>query len=210
MLTTQFLTVAFVHLLAVMSPGPDFAMVTRNSLLYSREAGMYTSMGLALGIVVHVTYCLLGIGILISQSIFLFNLIKYVGAGYLIYIGFKSFKANPRNSTEPESPKVSRNILTPFDSVKLGFLTNVLNPKATLFFLALFTQVIRPDTTKVVEVIYGVEMVIMTFVWFTIVSMFFSNDLIKAKVTRISHYIERFTGAVLIALGVKVAVSNSH
>lgn len=208
MYLSQFLTVAFIHLLAVMSPGPDFAMVTRNSLLYSRKSGVYTSLGLGMGIMVHVTYCLLGIGLLISQSIILFNIIKYIGAMYLIYIGYKSLRAKPQNTQETAGIASAEKILTPLNSVRSGFLTNVLNPKATLFFLAVFTQVINPVTPKLIQLLYGVEMVIMTFAWFALVSLFFSHSRIKTRITKIQHHIERFTGAVLIMLGIKVALTN--
>ncbi len=208
MFISQLLTIAFVHLLAVMSPGPDFALTTRNSLLYSRKSGVYTSVGLALGIMVHVTYCLLGIGLLISRSIVLFSIIKYVGAGYLIYIGYKSLKAKPEEVSESNSIVATGNVLTPFASAKLGFLSNVLNPKATLFMLALFTQVINPATPKLIQSLFGVEMVVATFMWFSLVAIFFSNQLIKVRITKVQHYIERFTGAVLIALGIKVALSS--
>ncbi len=148
MYLSQFITVALIHLLAVMSPGPDFAMVTRNSLVYSRKSGVYTSVGLGLGIMVHVMYCLLGIGLLISRSIILFNVIKYIGAMYLIYIGYKSLKAKPQNISEVNKVSAMEKTLTPLNSIRIGFLTNVLNPKATIFFLALFTQVINPGTPK--------------------------------------------------------------
>lgn len=208
MFLTQLLIVATVHLLAVMSPGPDFAMVTRNSLVYSRRSGIFTSAGLGLGIGVHVTYCLLGIGLLISQSIVLFNVIKFIGAGYLIYIGYKSLKAKPASAVlGAEEIKPAGRSLSAIQSVRSGFLTNVLNPKATLFMLALFTQVISPATPKLWQAAYGIEMMLATFAWFALVSVFFSHSRIKAKVTRFQHYIERFTGAVLIALGIKVALS---
>lgn len=207
MFLSQFLTIAFVHLLAVISPGPDFAMVTRNSLVYSRKSGVYTSLGLGLGIAVHVTYCLLGIGLLISQSILLFNIIKYVGAAYLIYIGYKSLKSKPQN-IRAESFETSQKSQSTISSVRIGFLTNVLNPKATLFMLALFTQVIDPVTPKLIEVLYGAEMVIVTFVWFSLVSVFFSNEHIRMRIKKCQHYIERLTGGVLIALGVKVALAS--
>src|SRR3990167_6853963 len=84
------LTVALIHFLAVISPGPDFIMILRNSLIYSRKKGMFSAVGLGLGIMVHIIYSLVGIGLLISQSIVLFNIIKFLGAGYLIYIGVKS------------------------------------------------------------------------------------------------------------------------
>ncbi len=201
----QFLTVAMVHLLAVMSPGPDFAMVTRNSIIYSRKTGIYTSIGIAVGILVHVAYSLLGIGFMIAKSIVIFNMIKFIGAGYLIYIGYKSLRAKPTVHTEKDVLLVKKDI-SPLESFKIGFLTNALNPKATLFFLALFTQIIDPTTPKIIQLAYGIQMMVITFVWFALVSLFFSNSLIRSRIGKVQHYVERITGAVLIALGIKVAL----
>lgn len=207
MLLSAFLTVVVVHLLAVISPGPDFAIITRNSLVYSRRAGIFTSVGLALGIGVHVSYCLLGIGLVISRSIVLFSTIKWIGAAYLIYIGYKSLRAKPQQVEEAAIAATTETI-SDSKAIRIGFLTNVLNPKATLFFLALFTQVIDPATPSWVQLVYGLEMIAMTFVWFSFVSLVFSNPLLKRKIQGMQHYIERVTGAVLIALGIKVALSH--
>ena len=203
----QFITIALVHLLAVVSPGPDFAMVTRNSIIYSRKVGMYTAIGIAVGIMVHVSYSLLGIGFLIAKSIVLFNIIKFIGAGYLIYIGLKSLQTKPSVLSETEM-SIEKKDISLFASFKIGFLTNALNPKATLFFLALFTQIIDPLTPKTIQFAYGIEMMVITFVWFALVSLFFSNALIRDRVGKFQHYVERATGVVLIALGLKVALSS--
>ena len=210
MFIAQLLTVAIVHLFAVMSPGPDFAIVARNSLIYSRKIALYTSLGVALGISVHVAYSILGIGLIISQSIVLFSIIKYVGAAYLIYIGYKSLRAKPAplEVTAQKAGPIAPRILTPRSAISTGFLTNVLNPKATLFFLALFTQVIDPLTPKSIQLVFGLEMMLITFVWFSIISLVFSHPLLKTRITRVQHYIERVTGGVLIALGIKVALSS--
>jgi RhtB (resistance to homoserine/threonine) family protein len=201
------LTVALVHLLAVISPGPDFIMITRNSLMYSRQTGIYTSIGLGLGILVHVVYSLVGIGVLISQSILLFNIVKFLGAAYLIYIGFKSLtsKTSSLNLQNQEQKKdISR-----MEAVKIGFITNVTNPKATLFFLSLFTLVISPNTPFAVKVFMGAEMSIVTALWFMLVAYLISHHLIKNKLSKVQHTAEKFIGVVLIALGIKVALSTS-
>lgn len=80
---TDWLTVFSLGLIAVISPGPDFALTLRNSLAYSRQAGICTAMGITVGHIVHATYCLVGIGAIISRSILLFNIIKWLGAAYL-------------------------------------------------------------------------------------------------------------------------------
>ena len=98
MFISELITVAVVHAFAVMSMGPDFAMVTRNSLLYSRRTGVLTAMGIALGIAVHVAYSLLGIGLIISQSVVLFSVIKYLSAIYLICIGYQSLGTSSHRS----------------------------------------------------------------------------------------------------------------
>lgn len=204
---SQFFTIALLHLLAVMSPGPDFVMISRNSLIYSRKAGIYSALGLALGILVHITYSLVGIGYIISKSILLFSTIKLLGAGYLIYIGYKSIKAKPMEFKNQEVNEVKN--MSGFEGVKNGFLTNVLNPKVTLFFLALFTQVIHQTTPLKIKILYGTEMSAMTFIWFSAVAIILSNNYIKKPFLKIQHYLERTMGTILIVLGLKVLFSKS-
>jgi len=208
MVLSAFLTVVVVHLLAVISPGPDFAMVTRNSLIYSRRAGVFTAAGLGLGIGVHVAYSLMGIGLVISRSVVLFSIIKWVGAAYLIYLGYTSLRSKRNSAAVEETAAVSAEALSDLRAMRIGFLTNVLNPKATLFFLALFTQVIDPATPLWVQLVYGIEMMWATALWFSLVALTFSNAYLKSKIQSVQHYIERVTGAVLIALGLKLALAS--
>lgn len=205
---SEFLTVVVVHLLAVMSPGPDFAMIVRNSFVYSRKTGIYSAIGLGFGIMVHVAYSLIGVGLLIAKSVVVFSVIKYLGAAYLIYIGVKSLLSKKQHATVLETQHVEHDI-TRWSAVRIGFLTNVLNPKATLFILSLFTQVISPGTPVGMQVVYGVWMSGMTFVWFTLLSIMVSHPVIKKRFGGIQQYVERSMGAVLIALGIKVALSST-
>jgi len=201
------LTVAVIHLLAAISPGPDFVMLTRNSLIYSRKTGIYTAVGLGFGILVHVIYSLIGIGLVISQSIVLFNIIKFIGAAYLIYLGYKSLTSKSSSLKIEESDR--KEDISKGKAIRVGFLTNVLNPKATLFFLSLFTLVINPQTPIGVKVFMGFEMAIATFLWFAFVAYLVSHHLVKSKLNRIQHFAEKFIGVVLIALGIKVALTAS-
>lgn len=203
----QFLTVIVVHFLAVASPGPDFMVVTKNAISHSRKVGIWTALGVGAGISVHVAYCLLGIGFVISRSIVLFNVIKFIGAAYLIYIGYKAIRSKPvQASTETLVKEITP--IRPLQAFKTGFLVNVLNPKATLFFLALFTQVIDPATPVAIKLAYGIEMMLATTAWFSVVAVFFSNSILKQKIQKIQHHIDRVSGVVLIALGLKVALSQ--
>lgn len=203
---TEFITVATVHLLAVMSPGPDFMMVTRNTLVYSRRAGIFSSIGLGLGIGVHIAYSLLGIGLLISKSVLLFNAIKYLGAAYLFYIGYQSLVS--KGSHLKIGKTVAKNDIGRLEAVRIGFITNVTNPKATLFFLALFTQVINPATPILIQLLYGVEMMLATAVWFIFVAYVFSHHVIKSRFEKVQNMAEKAMGVALIGLGVKLALSS--
>ena len=202
-----FLTVALAHFLAVISPGPDFVMITRNSLIYSRRTGIYSAIGLGLGILVHVTYSLVGIGLLISKSILLFNTIKLLGAAYLIYIGYKSLTS--KSSKTDVIVGDQRKDISKLAAVRIGFITNVTNPKATLFFLSLFTLVVTPSTPSFIKILMGAEMSIVTSMWFILVAYLASHHVVKSRISGIQHFAEKFIGVVLIALGIKVAFSTS-
>jgi RhtB (resistance to homoserine/threonine) family protein len=205
---SQLLVVASIHLLAVMSPGPDFILISRNALVYSRKVGIYSALGLALGIAVHVTYSIIGIGFIIAQSVLLFTLIKLVGACYLIYLGIKCLRAKKVMQAEEASVRNLQE-MKPLAALRMGFLTNVLNPKATLFFLALFTQVIRPDTPAGFQMLYGFEMVVATFAWFAFVAVVLSHGIIQRRFAAIQHHFERVFGVILVGIGLKVALSDN-
>jgi RhtB (resistance to homoserine/threonine) family protein len=203
---SAFLTVAFVHLLGVMSPGPDFILTTKNSLVFSRRSGMLTALGLGCGMLAHSAYCVVGIGLIVSRSILLFNTLKYIGAAYLIFIGWKALmsKGGLISSAEAREEKD----LAPWAAFRMGFLCNVLNPKATLFVFALFTQVIDPSTPAFVQAFYGLYMGMATVVWFSFVASVLSLPVVRRPFERMQGAIERFMGAVLILLGIRVAFAT--
>ncbi len=201
------LSVALIHLLAVMSPGPDFIMILRNSLVYSRRSGVYSAIGLGLGIAVHVTYCLAGIALIIAQSVVVFNVLKYISAAYLLYIGIKSLRA--RREREVTVGEHEKKDLTKWQAVRMGFVTNVTNPKATLFFLSLFTLVISPTTPLFVKLIMGIEMVLATMLWFALLAVVVSHRSIRHRVHGFQHHLERAMGSLLVLLAIKVATTHS-
>ncbi|MEL7558409.1 LysE family translocator [Stutzerimonas chloritidismutans] len=203
----EFFTVALVHLLAVASPGPDFAVVVRESVARGQRSGSWTAIGLGSGILLHVGYSLLGIGLIVSQSIMLFNLFKWLAAGYLFYLGFQALRAKPVAVDNLASSACSVAI-SPRRAFTVGFITNGLNPKATLFFLSLFTVVIDPHTPLAVQAAYGLYLAGATGVWFCLVAWLFSRERVRAGFARMGHWFDRVTGAVLIGLGVRLAASE--
>ena len=160
---TEFLTIAVAHLFAVASPGPDFAVVLRQCVTYGTKAGLWTSIGVATGILLHVSYCILGVAFLLSQSPSFFNAMKFLAALYLLYLGVQSILES-LGSAVTEEVMEDNSSVDPRKAFVLGFLTNGLNPKATLFFLALFAVIIRQDTSTSVQIAYGIYLSIATFI----------------------------------------------
>lgn len=204
-----FLLVGSVHMLGLISPGPDFAMVLRNSLVYSRRTGIFTALGIALGVGVHVAYSILGVGLIVSKSILLFNVIKTVGALYLLYLAYHMLKSKPAGDLEGDSAFCKPDI-TRWKAFSIGFYTNVFNPKATLFFLAVFSQVIDPATGMLMKLGFGVEMIVLTFLWFGFVANVLTISWIKERYKKITHWIDRTMGAVLAFLGIKILFSGNE
>ena len=198
-------TVALLNLLAAVSPGPDFVMTVRNSLVYSRRSGIYTSLGISSALAIHLLYCAAGIGYLISKSEILFSLIKFLGAGYLIYMGIGSFLAKGSRIDITEAHKACD--LTRLQAFRMGFLTNVLNPKATLFFLSLFTFVIGNSTPVYVILTISAIIIFTAFAWFTIVSIFLAQQNVQRVFLKYERGINRTLGGFLIFLGIKVALT---
>jgi RhtB (resistance to homoserine/threonine) family protein len=197
-------TVAFINLIAAISPGPDFVMCVRNSLIYSRKTGIYTGIGISLGLVVHIFYSAIGIAFIISKSVILFSIIKYLGACYLAYMGVSSILAK-RSSLKIEESHQSREISN-FQAMKTGFLTNILNPKASIFFLGLFTLVIGSKTPAYILVIITVIIIVTAIVWFSIVAILFSQNRIKSYFQKSEKILNYVLGGLLILLSIKIAL----
>src|SRR3990167_7597613 len=130
----EFLSISLLIMLAAISPGPDFAMVTKNSLMYTRRHGIATALGVSISLLIHASYCILGLALVVSQSLLAFTLIKTVGAAYLIYIGIKSLLA--KRTKMQMAYQHASHMITLKQAFYQGFWGNLLNPKAIMFLLA--------------------------------------------------------------------------
>lgn len=204
---TNWLLLVAVFAVALASPGPDFVMAVRNSVLHSRKAGLYTAIGFGLGVAVHVVYCLAGLALIISQSIVLFTIIKWLGAAYLFYVGFKALRSQ---GLKEDSVAAVTNAMSPMSALRSGFITNLFNPKATMFFLALFTQVLDPGIALSEKAIYGLTCIVMTMIWFGIVATVLTTPKIRGAFLKMSKGIDRVCGALFIVLGLKLAFTKLH
>ncbi|MDC8756175.1 LysE family translocator [Janthinobacterium fluminis] len=198
----ELLAVAAITILAVISPGADFAMVTRNSYLHGRHAGLLAAAGIALGVQVHVIYTMLGVGLLIAHSPTLFVAIKLAGAAYLVYTGCRTFMA----PAVPDAER-ARTASGALASLRAGFMTNALNPKTTLFVLSTYTQVVSADTALGARIGYGLFMSLAHGFWFGLVALFFSNARLRGAMLRGQRVLNKGIGAVLMGLGLTLALA---
>ena len=197
-----------VFTIALASPGPDFVIAVRNSIQQSRRIGIITAFGFAAGVSVHVTYCLMGLATVIAQSIILFNILKFIGAGYLFYVGISALRSQGFSMDEsPDMATAPR--MTALQAFRSGFITNLFNPKATLFFMALFTQILSPQIPVWTSVVYGITCVAVTALWFTIVATVLTTPVVRAQFLKCSKWIDRVCGGVLIALGIRLALTKA-
>ena len=198
------LAVALITLLASIVPGPDFAMVTRNSYLHGRRAGLLAALGIALGVQVHVFYTMFGVGLIIASAPALFTVIKTVGAVYLIVIGWKTWSNRAGLVIDlHDGARVPQHKM-----VLNGFLTNALNPKTTLFVISTYTQVVQPGTPLSVQFGYGLCMSGLHLAWFALVAIFFSQASFRLRMVKHQRTLDRLIGTLLMALGVLLACAN--
>jgi RhtB (resistance to homoserine/threonine) family protein len=203
----EFSKVAIAHLLAVASPGPDFALVLKQSLSRGRRVAVCTSLGIGTAILLHVTYSLLGLGLLIRESETWFNAVKFAGASYLAWIGVHALRARPREFNDDET-LLSSGRADGGRAFAVGFLTNALNPKATLFFISLFALVVNPQTPRLIQAGYGAWMAAATAAWFCLVSVLFARRDVRRKFLRHGHWIDRALGLVFLGFAASLVFAT--
>lgn len=197
----EFFMLTLVAGLMIISPGPDFAIVVKNSLLHGRVVGLKTSLGIAAGNLVHVAVNLLGIGLLIAKSAFWFSCIKVMGASYLMFLGVKGLFAKRQLPMSRQESPTRQGFFS-------GFLTSVLNPKACLFYLSFFSVMLSQSTEHHTRVFYGIWISSLALLWFTSVTLFFASPLFSKKIESVKHWLERVTGGVLVILGANLIRSQ--
>jgi RhtB (resistance to homoserine/threonine) family protein len=204
------ITIGSIALLGAMSPGPDFAIVSKNTLFHGKKAGLYTALGVGGGFFVHITYTLAGIGLIIAQSIVLFSIVKYIGAAYLLYLGIQLLRTKKNSAVETQVNDIDIHTMSNKEAFRQGILVNVLNPKVTLFFLSVFTQVIDPSTHFFIQLGYGIETALIVTLWFSLVVLILSHEHVQKVFQQWKWNIEKALGSVLIFLSVQLAFSSQE
>lgn len=268
---TEFLSVALVHLLAVVSPGPDFAVAVRQAVQHGRQAGLISAVGFGLGMLVHVVYTLIGLAALLRTVPAAMRAAQLVGAAYLAWLAIHFMRSappagdpldadeavdpsggpvspgyshrpyqqapstrsaqSPAPATQPapftqpvwsaqstraeqptqseqsaQSEPFSRSVHTQStrQAFLTGFFTNATNPKATMFFLAVFTTLVSPQTPLEIQTLYGLWMCVATSIWFAIVAVLFSHEPVRRRFLAHGYWFGRIMGAFLLAFALKL------
>lgn len=208
------LLITSIHLLAAASPGPDFVLVSQQTLAHGKKTGFMCSIGIALGLSIHIIYSALGLAAVIANSSTLLLIIKILGGSYLIFLGSKGLRAKPTgtslHSKEDKELGTVKTSISGIKSIGTGFVCNVLNPKAPIYFVSLFTVVLSPNMPLYQIAIYGLWMMIIQLCWFSAVVTLLSRPTIHNKFQSMGHLIDRVLGGAMIALGLKVILSRTN
>lgn len=195
---SSFFVVGVISLIASISPGPNFCVVLRNSLCHSRKMGFLTAFGVSLGTLVHLFYTLVGIGILITKSPYLYVVIKDVGAIYLFYLGLTLLLSSFKCSDAVDVPQAAP--ISSSKAVAQGFLTSVLNPRAALFYISLFSQFIKTSTPLSIKLAYAAINWSVTLGWFLMLAFLLTGKFLLNRMKRFQILVDRTIGGVLMML----------
>tara|TARA_B100001113_G_scaffold29863_1_gene21442 strand:- start:1403 stop:1993 length:591 start_codon:yes stop_codon:yes gene_type:complete len=186
---TEFLLIASIHLVAVISPGPDFAVVLRQSLSSTRKSSIYTALGIATSEFIHCLYSIFGMELIMKYQENVFLVLKPIAILYLFYLGISSFFTN--RPSEKLTQSSSKNF-------SLGFMTNLLNFQASTFTVTLFFAIVNINTPLSILIFYAIFIAVSTFVWFAFLSLLLTSKGFLYKFNNFIPWIYKFTGIVFI------------
>jgi RhtB (resistance to homoserine/threonine) family protein len=197
--------------LLIILPGPDTAIVTKNTISVGKIGGLKTALGTCCALFIHTSAATLGLSAIIMKSALLFSVFKYVGAVYLTYMGVKALWSLKKKD---ETASVEMNIKSQFkytSCFKQGFLTDFLNPKVAVFFLTFLPQfVVAGSNTFFPFLVMGITYTVMTAIWFLLYVYLINHIRAFMKRPKTKNIIEGITGTVLIGFGIKLALEKVH
>ncbi|MCY8515832.1 LysE family translocator [Bacillus atrophaeus] len=202
----NYLLFIFTAILIIIMPGPGFALVTKNTLSHGRKGGIKTVLGTVSGMMIHTVMATLGLSAILMKSAILFTIIKYAGAVYLIYLAVKSIKSafsKKENIIATEDAKVK--VTSTVKSFRQGFITAILNPKTTVFFLSFLPQFIVSNQSHFFQfLLLGLTFTILTGIWYLLYIVLIHKLRIFLKKESINRTIEGVMGTVLLAFGIRL------
>ena len=197
-----WLSMSLICFLGAMSPGPSLTVVVQNTLSGGRLQGVITGISHSFGIVIWAGLTAGGIGLLITQQPDLFKGMRYAGAAFLVYLGIRSL----RGAAGTANALQSSNNVPSTSAARDGFLIAILNPKIALFFLALFSQFVRPEAGMGEKVIMALTAGGIDALWYIIVALLLSHSAILDRLRARARFLDRLFGLILIGLAIRVAL----
>lgn len=195
-----------IGMFGIMSPGPDFVLIFRNSLNYPRHIAFYTAWGICLGLLLHISLNIFGVGLIVQQSEVASLTIQYLGAAYLIWLGLKSLTSQAHAKFHRQGGAHKNLDATRLESFKQGLFTNLLNFKALLFFLSIFTQVVEKDTSLPVLVFYGMIFWVQSLIYWPSLVIVLQHNRFETFLARYQGVLNKIFGIILIFFGAEIAL----
>ncbi|MEW5561884.1 threonine export protein RhtC [Enterobacter asburiae] len=202
-----FLTVAMVHLIALMSPGPDFFFVSQTAVSRSRKEAMMGVLGITAGVMVWAGVALLGLHLILEKMAWLHNIIMVGGGLYLCWMGYQMLRGALKKSEAPaEAPEVE--LAQGGKSFLKGLLTNLANPKAIIYFGSVFSLFVGDDIGGAER--WGIFLLIIveTFAWFTVVASLFAMPAMRRGYQRMAKWIDGVAGTLFAGFGIHLIISR--
>jgi threonine/homoserine/homoserine lactone efflux protein len=198
----DIIPVLTVFTLAIVSPGPNFILVTKVALSNSRRAGLYTAFGVASGSGLFALAGMTGLLLLITSIPHFPVLMRFLGGGYLTWLGIDMLRHCRRVTSVPATELSTASPDLPvLQSYRLGLLTNLTNPKAWAFYLSLFSLVMQPGTALGVKILLNLAMFAISFGWYAIVVLLISDRRIQPRFLKAQPIIQGGLGLMLMLLG---------
>ncbi|CDT81002.1 LysE family translocator [Vibrio sp. 1CM2L] len=206
---TILITLASIHFIALMSPGPDFALVVQNATRHGRQTGLYIALGLSCGILLHSLLSLTGISYLVHQQPTLFAIIQLAGGSYLLYLGYGALKATwqiiQNHDDEDDTVNAKDLILTnKRQAFSKGFATNILNPKALVFFISLMSSLVPADMSLSGKGFALIILFGLSLFWFSLLAWMLSTKALQKKLSEATVYIDGLCGVVFSLIGASI------
>lgn len=199
---SMILSLAAVHLAAVITPGANFLLVSTHALNYTRRVGVFTAWGVTTSTLCFVTVGFLGFAVIIARSALAFNVMKVVGAAYFVYMGVGLLRSALR-TTRPTASAVTQAI-TERRAYSAGVATGLANPASALYFLSLFTTFIAPETPLNLKLLMALMLIAMSATWYMLVVLFFSHTQVQRVYGRLRPIINAVFGVLWLGLAVRL------
>ncbi|GGB75961.1 LysE family transporter [Shewanella inventionis] len=211
---TLLASLAVIHIVALMSPGPDFAIVVKMATQQTRLTAVYCALGIAAAILVHTLLSLLGISVMIQQSPLAYMAVQLIGSGYLAWMGLgaltsalKALKLKRQPATLVTASIDNVANISSFKGFKTGLYTNLLNPKALIFFITLFTVLITPQVSSATKIAAAILLFSLSFIWFGLLALVLSKPRIQQKLLAANTIIDLLVGVIFITVAITIAAN---